>query len=141
MKFKKCIPVLLVLSLVLNVFLVKKTIDDYHEFQRQGIWGLNYAAFHLVTLMPEMEDPEDWTAAATTMGQTLQAAHVMDKEDNLAVYHLIQAVSQVHGSQDRTELRKALGELTIRWNTKPGELYCTVVKGDVDKIMELCGYD
>ena len=61
MKFKKCIPVLLVLSLVLNVFLVKKTIDDYHEFQRQGIWGLNYAAFHLVTLMPEMEDPEDWT--------------------------------------------------------------------------------
>lgn len=138
---KKCIPVLLVLSLLVNGFLVKKTIDDHHEFQRQGILGLNHAAFHLVTLMPQMEDPEDWTAAAAALGQTLQAASVADKGDNLAVYRLIHAVSEVDGDQDRTELRKALEELTISWNTEPGQWYCTIVKGDVDKLMNLCGVD
>ena len=141
MKFKKCIPVLLVLSLVLNVGLICKLTKTYELYRQQGIRSLDAATVHLITVMPRMEDPEDWTSAAVTLDQILQTAHVWDRGDNLKVYRLIQAVYHVPGSQDRTELRKEIKKLAFARDSSPWKWSCNVIKGAGDKIMELCGYD
>jgi len=138
MKAKKIIVCLVVLLCLLSILLVKQTVEHNREHWRQGILTLNNAAFFLITVMPELEDPADWNAAATALGQLVQLADVQDKGDNGKVKQLLLAVANSHRT-DPTALREALGELTISWNTNPGEGYCIVEKGDLEGIFALCG--
>ena len=138
-KWKKIIPILLVLSLLFNVVFLYKFKELYWQYWQHGIIGLHHSALYMTTIMPRMEDPEDWDNAAFCLGEMLQNVRVKDRADNFTVERLIFAVSQVNGSQDRIQLCEQLRELTFGWDT--GEWTCTMIRGNIDELMQLCGYE
>lgn len=136
MKSKRTVLFLLALVCLLSALLVKQTVERKREHWQQGILTLNNAAFFLVTVMPSLEDPADWDAGATALGQIAAPADVQDKGDNWKVREMIQAVANSQLAEDKALLREAVGELAIAWNTQA--YYCTVEQGDPDRIIALC---
>lgn len=136
MNLKKCIPILLLLSLVVNVILGCKLTGLYKQYQQQAIIDLNNAVFYMTTVLPQMEEAEDWTAAAVVLAQMLYTNQAEDQGDNLVVCQLAKTVAHVNGNQDRTELCEELHKLTFAWDTE--KCYCTIIQGDVEKITKLC---
>lgn len=137
MKTKKIIVLLLAVICLLSALLAKQTAEHHREHWQQGILTLSNAAFFLTSVMPELEDPADWSAAATALGQMVQLADVQDKGDNWKVKQMLLNISNSQPIADLTTLRETVGKLTIAWDTRPGAWYCTVQKGDTEQISAL----